>query len=198
MSNPKPPSNLNAAMQLNGLSVVQVVSDTKYSTKTLAAGVAPVSTDFFTSAPNQDPTIDNYDQGNAIVTSAKKFVIQGIGVNVRGAASANGLIDVDNVIQKGVLVLTCQEKQVGKFRLRNLNAAGGTFVAGAQVAAASNIGVTNGLPQASPWQISEMALATNQTFKATLYMPSGTGAVTLNADVTVEVDLFGFEVRPPA
>lgn len=172
---------------------VQVVSDTKYSTKTLAAAAAPAITDFFTTAPSGDPTLDNYDAGNQLVTSAKQFCIQAIAVDVKGSAIA----DIDAIINKGVVVLTCQSKEIGRFRVRQLSAAGGTFVAGAQVAAASPVGVSNGNPQSDPYRISELLIDTNQNFKASLLMPTANPYV-VTAATTVEIDLLGYEVRPTA
>ena len=172
---------------------IQCVSDTKYSTTTLAAAVAPASTDFFTSAPSSDATVDNYDAGNQLVTSAKQFMIQAISVNVIGTAIA----DIDAIIQKGVIVLTAQNKEIGRFRVRHLAAAGGTFVAGAQVAAASPVGVVNGTPQTDIWRVMEILIDTNQSFKASLYMPTAT-PYTVTASTSVEIDLVGYEVRPAA
>lgn len=175
---------------------VQCVSDTKYSTKSLALGVAPAQTDFFTSAPSADRTVDNYDAGNQLVTSGKAFVIQGITVNVVGAG-ATPIPDVDAIIQKGVIVLTAQGKEIGAFRVRNLCAGGGTYVAGAQVAAAAQVGVVNGLPQSDLFRVAELMIATNQSFKATLLMPTTT-PYTLTAATTVEIGLQGYEIRPVA
>ena len=172
---------------------VQCVSDTKYSTKTFAIGVAGSTTDFFTTAPVADRTLDNYDAGNQLVTSGKAFVIQGITVNVKSTSIA----DVDAFIQLGILVLTAQGKEIGAFRLRNLSAGGGTFVAGAQVAAASSVGVINGLPQSDVFRVAELMLATNQSFKATVIMPTTT-TYTVIAATTVEVGLLGYEIRPVA
>jgi hypothetical protein len=172
---------------------VQCVSDTKYSTKTLAIGVAPAQTDFFTSAPSADRCVDNYDAGNQLVTSGKAFVIQGITVN----PISTSIADVDAVIQKGVVLLTAQGKEIGAFRVRNLAAGGGTFVAGAQVAAASSVGVVNGMPQSDLFRVSELMLATNQSFKASLLMPTAT-PYTIIAATTVEIALQGYEIRPVA
>ena len=172
---------------------VQCVSDTKYSTKTLSAAVAPAQTDFFTSAPSADRTIDNYDAGNQLVTSGKAFVIQGITCNIIGTAIA----DVDAIIQKGVIVLTAQGKEIGAFRVRNLCAGGGTYVAGSQVAAASAVGVVNGLPQSDLFRVAELMIATNQSFKASLLMPTTT-PYTVTASTTVEIGLQGYEIRPVA
>jgi len=172
---------------------VQIISDTKFSTKTFAIGAVAAFTDYFTTTPVPDYTLDWYDAANQLVTSAKQFVIQAIGTNIISTSIA----DVNAFIQSGVLILYCQQKEIGRQRLRNLTAAGGPFVAGAQVAAASAVGVINGSPVAEPWRISELQIQTNQTFKTTLAMPT-TAPYTATASTTVEVDLFGFEVRPAA
>lgn len=172
---------------------MQQVSDTKWSTKTLAIGAAPANTDFFTSAPLADRTLDNYDAGNQLVTSGKSFMIQGISVNVQSTSIA----DVDAVIQRGIVVLTCQNKEIGAFRVRNLAAGGGTFVAGAQVAAASSVGVTNGVPCSDIWRIADLLIGTNQSFKAALVMPTATPYVIIAA-TAVEIALHGYELRPTA
>ena len=172
---------------------VQCVSDTKFSTKTLSIGVAPAQTDFFTSAPAADRTVDNYDAGNQLVTSGKAFVIQGITVT----AISTSIADIDAVINKGIVILTAQGKEIGAFRVRNLASGGGTFVAGAQVAAASSVGVTNGMPQSDLWRVAELMLATNQSFKASLLMPTA-ASYTVIAATSVEIALQGYEIRPVA
>ncbi len=195
MPNPIPPGGGNSASRLptNGGTFGQRISDTKFSIKSITIGVVPPTTDFFTSAPGQDPTIDSYDAGNQLVTSAKMFFIQGLAVNVIGAVIA----DVDAIIQKGVIVLTCQNKEIGRYRVRHLAAGGGTFVAGSQVAAANTVGVINGTPQTDIWRIDEIKVETNQSFKASLWMPSAAPYTTTGA-VSVEIDLVGYEFRPAA
>lgn len=194
MGNPYPSMQNNASrMPVGTGQPVQIISDTKFSTKTYAAAVAPAFLDFFTTTPVADATLDWYDAANQLVTSAKQFIIQAIGTNFVGTAIA----DVNAFISLGILILTCQQKEIGRFRLRNLCAAGGTFVAGAQVAAANTVGVINGSPMAEPWRISELQIQTNQTFKCTLAMPTTT-PYTVTASTTAEIDLFGFEVRPAA
>ena len=155
--------------------------------------MAPATTDFFTTAPVVDATLDNYDAGNQLVTSGKSFVIQALSVNVIGTA----LADIDAIIQKGVIVITAQNKEIGRFRVRNLCSAGGTFVAGAQAAAASPIGVVNGIPQSEAWRIAELEIATNQSFKVQLFMPVTT-PYTVTASTSVEIGLIGYEKRPVA
>jgi hypothetical protein len=172
---------------------VQIISDTKWCSRTIAIGVAPVATDFFNAAAVADRTVDNFDAPNQLVTSGKRFMIQAISVNV----TSTSIADVNAFIQQGVLVLTCQGKEIGAFRLRNLNAGGGTFVAGAQVAAASSVGVTNGVPSSDVFRISDLLIETNQTFRATLLMPA-IAPYTCIAATTVEVDLQGYEIRPAA
>ena len=191
MSNPV--TNLGNPATRLPRGTMQQVSDTKWSSKTLAIGTAPANTDFFTSAPVADRTVDNYDAGNQLVTSGKSFMIQGITVNVRSTSIA----DIDAVVQQGVVVLTCQNKEIGAFRVRSLAAGGGTFVAGAQVAAAS-VGVTNGVPCSDIWRIADLLVSTNQSFKASLVMPQGALAYTIIAATTVEIDLHGYELRPTA
>lgn len=192
MTNPNPQFP-NKNTSLAGSGPVQIISDTKFSTKTYAIGAAPASVDFFTTPPVADQTLDNYDAGNQLVTSFKKFMIQALAVNVRSTSIA----DVDAFVQLGVLVLSCQNKEIGRFRLRHLKAGGGTFVAGAQVAAASSVGVLNGSPENDPFRISDLLIDTNQNFKATVLMPTTAGYVVIAA-TTVEVALLGYEIRPAA
>ena len=191
MANPVPQFKNSSTRLLGG--AVQAISDTKYSIKTLSAAVAPAQTDFFTSAPSADPTVDNYDAGNQLVTSQKQFMIQALAVNIIGTAIA----DVDAIIQKGIIVLTAQNKEIGRFRVRHLAAAGGTFVAGSQVAAANTVGVVNGTPQTDIWRVIDLLIDTNQSFKASLWMPTA-APYTVTASTTVEVDLVGYEIRPAA
>lgn len=194
MSNPKPQLQNNASrMPVGTGQPVQIISDTKFSTKTFAIGAAAAFTDFFTTTPVADATLDWYDAANQLVTSAKQFVIQGIGTNFVSTSIA----DVNAFIQLGILILYAQQKEIGRYRLRNLCSGGGPFVAGAQVAAASSVGVINGTPTPNIWEIGELQIQTNQTFKATLAMPT-TAPYTVIASTTAEVDLFGFEIRPAA
>ncbi len=172
---------------------VQCVSDTKYSTRTLAIGVAPATTQFFNTAPVADPTLDNYDAGNQLVTSGKAFVIQAIACNIISTSIA----DINAVVQLGTLVLTAQGKEIGRFRVRHLAAGGGVWLAGAQVAAASSVGVINGIPHSDVFRVAELMLATNQSFTAALLMPVTT-AYTVIAATTVEISLLGYEIRPVA
>ena len=184
-------SSLNNATRLPGRR--QYISDTKWATRTLAIGVAPVNTDFFTAAPNADQVLDRYDGANMLVTSDKEFIIQGITVNV----SSTSIADIDAVVQRGIVVLTAQNKEIGAFRVRQLCAGGGTYVAGAQVAAASSVGVTNGLPNTDLFRVAELRIASNQTFKASLVMPAAT-PYTIIAATAVEIGLQGYETRPAA
>ena len=189
MGNPLPPKS-SLASKLSGL--FQIVSDTKWATKSFAIGVVASQTDFFLAGASADPTIDNYDAGGQLVTSDKSFVIQALASNIISTSIA----DVDAFIQKGIVILTCQQKEVGRFRLRHLNAAGGTFVAGAQVAAASSVGVISGNPGMDPWTVGDILVSPNMGFKVTLCMPQGALAYTAIAATTVELDLIGYEARP--
>jgi hypothetical protein len=194
MGNPYPQmANSASRMPVGSGQPVQIISDTKFSTKTFAIGVAASFTDYFTTTPIQDATVDWYDAANQLVTSAKQFVIQSIGVKVFSTSIA----DINAFINSGILILTCQQKEIGRYRIRVLNSGGDVFVAGAQVAAASSVGVSNGQPQAEPWRIAELAIQTNQTFKATVAMPV-LAPYTVIASTNVEVDLFGYEARPAA
>lgn len=195
MSNPIPPPGNSAAtrMSTQGGRRMQVISDTKWSQKNYAIGVIQPQLDFFLSAPSADPTVDNYDAGGQLVTSAKGFTIQALCVNILASVIA----DVNAFIQYGIVVLTAQQKEIGRFRLRHLCASGGPFVAGAQVAAASSVGVTNGSPDSDPWLIEPLFIDTNQTFKASIWMPITT-PITTTSIVTAEIALCGFEARPAA
>lgn len=194
MSNPVARFSDNASRMPTGSgTTAQCITDTKFSQKILPIGVAAPQTDFFLTSPSADPTVDWYDAANQLVTSGKKFTIQGIGVQ----ATSTSIADINAIVNLGVLVCTAQNKEIGRNRVRNLTAAGGVFVAGAQVAAASSVGVNNGSPQNEPWQFIELQLQTNQSFKASLWMPTVT-TYTIIAATTVEVDLFGYEIRPTA
>jgi hypothetical protein len=187
------PSNGASRLPAGTGDIAQCVTDTKFSTKTLAAAVWPAVTAFFTTQMVADPTLDYYDSAGQIVTSAKMFMIQAIAVNLRGGA----IVDLDAIVNLGVIVLTSQQKEVGRLRLRHLCAAGGLYIAGAQAAAAAVYGVTNGEPQNEPFRINELLLQTNQTFKVELWGPITT-PYTITVAVNVEVDLMGYEIRPTA
>jgi len=171
----------------------QFVSDQKFATKIQAAGVWPAAIDFFQAAPGTDQTEDYYDAGNQLVTSGKSFTIQNIGVHIYSA----DLHDYDAIIHRVVLVLTVQQKEVGRFRVRRLTEAGGLWLASAQSAAASHLGASNGTPHNSPFNIAPITIDTNQTFKATLLGPTR-DPYTLIDQTTIQVVLEGFETRPVA
>jgi hypothetical protein len=187
---------LAAAIQnvSGGSNQAQFITDTKFSTKTLAAAVWPATTDFFTTAPVVDPTLDYYDAGNQLVSSGKIFMIKGLGCCLRGGA----LADIDAIINTGILVLTIQNKEDGRHRVRNCNSAGGVFIAATQGTATTGIiGATNGMPQNQPWCVCDMLAHTNQQVKVSLWAPVTT-PYTIGTAVQFEVDLFGYEIRPLA
>ena len=176
-----------------GSKQAQFITDTKFSTKTLAAAVWPAVTDFFTTAPVVDPTLDNYDAGNQLVSSGKIFMIKGVAVCLRGGA----IVDLNTVIETGVLVMTIQNKEDGRYRVRNLRAAGGLNVTSAQIAAAAVFGATNGAPTGDVWDICDLLAHTNQSVKCSLLGPITT-PYTITVATSVEVDLHGYEIRPLA
>jgi hypothetical protein len=181
----------------------EFVSDFKLNTLTIAAGVWPNITTFFKATPNADPTRDNYDGANFLVTSGKKFTIMSIGLHVYSAC----IRDIDAIINRGVLKLQTQLKDRGTFPCRRLTEAGGLWVASSQIAATTGeiatantdtvLGVCNGVPQNSPFNISPLEIDTNQTFNAILYGPTA-DPYTFIDQVTVQLILEGFETRPAA
>ena len=187
---------LAAAIQnvSGGSGQAQFITDTKYSTKSLAAAVWPATTDFFTTAPVADPTLDYYDAGNQLVSSGKIFMIKAIGVNLRGGS----LADIDAVVNLGILVITIQNKEDGRHRLRSLSSGGGVFMAATQGTATTGIiGVNNGMPINEPWRVCDLLAHTNQQVKCSLWAPVTT-PYTITTAMTVEVDLLGYEIRPLA
>ena len=195
MGKPYPMMQNNASrMPVGTGQPVQIISDTKFTTKTFAIGAAAALHGLLHHhARSQDATLDWYDAANQLVTSAKQFVIQGLGSNIISTSIA----DVNAFIQSAMLILTCQQKEIGRQRLRNLCSAGGPFVAGAQVAAASSVGVINGNPRPNPgaWR-SCRSRPTRPSRPPWPCRPST--PYTVIASTTVEIDLFGFEVRPAA
>ena len=95
---------LSAAIQnvSGGSNQAQFITDCKFSTKTLAAGVWPATTDFFTTAPVADPTLDYYDAGNQLVSSGKIFLIKGIGMCFRGGAIVD-LVSAEPILLAALL-----------------------------------------------------------------------------------------------
>jgi hypothetical protein len=187
---------LAAAIQnvSGGSGQAQFITDTKFSTKSFAPGVWPATTDFFTTAPVADPTLDYYDAGNQLVSSGKIFMIKAVAVNLRGGA----LADIDAFINLGILVLTVQNKEDGRYRLRHLTASGGVFIAATQGTATTGIiGANNGMPINEPFRVCDLLAHTNQQVKASLWGPT-ISPYTITTAMTTEVDLMGYEIRPLA
>ena len=124
---------------------------------------------------------------------SKQFMIQAIAVNVIGTAIA----DVDAIIQKGVIVLAAQNKEIGRFRVRHLAAAGGTLVGVPRLPPQIPLALSTGRLETDIWRVIDLLIDTNQSFKASLLMPTTT-TYTVTASTTVEIDLCGYEIRPAA
>jgi hypothetical protein len=179
--------------------VFQCVSDVKVSTQILPP-FAPAYVSFFTTPPGGDQTVDRYDAARQLVTSGKLFVIQAIGVNITFIPTeANPVADdFDYIVQHGILVLYAQDKEIGAFRVRHLNSCGGTFIAGDQAILAASAGVLNGDPTTNAYRVAELKIETDETFKAVLFFPQTFPPYQFTTPAVVEVDLFGYELRPKA
>ena len=181
----------------------QNIHDMKWATRSLAAGAIPATTNFFGAAPSSDLTVDRYEQGNTLVSSAKIYTIYGVFVQVYAGAAAI-FSDFEKLISYCALRIVTAQKEYGIFPVSLLPAGGGIFAQG------GNISVT---PAAAPGGLSVSALLNgqpgrnacftlanpliiqaNQSFYAELLGPTAT-AQTLTGALNVRVVLDGVEQR---
>ena len=193
-----------------GVGDFQYIHDTKYATRSIAAGTLPVVTNFFGAAPSVDITLDRYEQGNTLVSSGKVFTIFGIAVQLTIGA-AGTLTDLEKICNFTCLRLITAQKEYGMIPLYMLPQGGGLAIQSGQIAvtpaaspgAFSTVGATNGMPQRSSMFNLAMPLdiQANQSFYAELVAPSGQGflaAQSLTGAVQVRVVLDGVEQRAAA
>ena len=168
----------------------QIISEVKYDTVVLAAAAVPAQTSAF-AANSADLAIKNFDGNQILVNSGKSFLIKNISINVRGTVIA----DIDATIQQLSCRIQVDQKVYGTFPLSRLSAAGGTFVAGAQVAAASGVGVVNGNPLNQPFRLEVPIMVEGlKTFYFFILGPTGTPLV-LTSAVTLRIQLEGKQAQ---
>ena len=186
-----------------GVGTFQQIHDTKYATRSLAAGAIPTSTNFFGAAPSADITVDRYEQGNTLVSSAKIFTVVGILVLLQAGAGAV-LSDFEKIINYCCLHIITAQKEFGMWPLHMCPAGGGLAVQSGQVAvtpaaspgALSTVGATNGMPaRTSGFTLAEpLDVQANQPFYMELLGPV-TAVQTLTGIVNVKIILDGLEKR---
>jgi hypothetical protein len=168
----------------------QFVSYMKWATKTIAANtVWPSNIDFFTAAPSNDPTVDNYAAGNQLTTSGVSFTIQAIGLHIK----SDTLADMDALINRGVLILITNHKEIGRYLISRLHECGGLYLATST--AGSYLGAMNGMPDNSPFCIAPQYIEPNQTVKAQILGPTD-DPYTIVEKTTMKLFFEGFEGRP--
>lgn len=188
----------------------QTIHDTKYATRSIAAGVIPPALNFFTAAPSVDMTSDRYEQGNTLISSGKKFYIFSILAQVLGGAAAT-LTDLEKVINFCSLRMVTAQKEFGVWPLFMLPAGGGLAIQSGQVAVTpaaipgnlSIVGACNGMPtrEAAFTLARPLEITANQPFYMELLGPTASGvfgAATLTGAVQVRVVLDGVEDRAAA
>lgn len=205
-----PPGNPVATQQAQATGVYQgqSIHDIKFATRTIAAGVIPAITNFFSGAPAADPVADRYEQGNTLVTSMKAFTVYAVGFQlIAGAAGTTG-VDMQAIIERCCLRLITNQKEFGVFPVHLLGAGGGVSMQSGQVAvtaaalpgAFSPTGITNGLPlNSNLWPLANpLEISANQPFYAELLAPTAAGllgAITLTGAVICRLILSGVEDR---
>lgn len=189
--------------QPTGIGQNQKIHDMKWATRTIAAGVIPTTTNFFGASPSSDPTVDRYEQGNTLVSSAKIFTIYGLFAQLfAGAAAVLG--DFEKIINFCAVRLVTAQKEYGVFPLSLLPAGGGLVIQSGQVAitpaavpgAQSIVGALNGQPgrNAAFTFASPLEIQANQPFYMELIGPTATPQ-TLTGAIQVRFVLDGVEQR---
>jgi len=191
--------------QPTGIGQNQKIHDMKWATRTIAAGVIPTTTNFFGASPSSDPTVDRYEQGNTLVSSAKIFTIYGLFAQLLpGAAAVLG--DFEKIINFCAVRLVTAQKEYGVFPLSLLPAGGGLVIQSGQVAstpvaargAFSTMGALNGHPLRKRFALKQpLEIQSNQQFYAELVAPQVT-PLTLTSITLVRLELEGVEERPAA
>jgi hypothetical protein len=179
----------------------QVVSEIKYDTLTLAAAAIPAQTQFFAS-PSADLAIKNFEGPAQIVTSGKLFLIQTLGVVIAQIAAATTAQNLFDLIMRCSLRLQIDQKVMGTFPIHALTGFGGPYLpsqvavtaAAAPAGAASNFGITNGVPQSQPFRVNPLLIEGQKAFAAFLVAPTGT-AITLAGAVDVKVLIGGLQFQ---
>jgi len=189
--------------QPSGAGMFQQIHDTKFATRSLAAGAIPTTTNFFGAAPSSDPTLDRYEQGNTLVSSAKIFTIVGILCHITFGAGAV-LTDMEKVIQYCRLRIVTAQKEFGVIPVHMVPAGGGIALQSGNVAvtpaatpgALSNVGAVNGMPaRSSGFTLAEpLDIQANQPFYMELLGPVATPQ-TLTGIINVTIILDGLEKR---
>lgn len=204
------PTTPTRAFDPTGVGTFQAIHDTKFATRSIAAGVMPLTTNFFSAPASADPTVDRYEQGNTLVSSAKTFTIFGIGVQLMiGAAGV--LTDLDQVSKYCALRIVTAQKEYGVIPLYMLPQGGGLAIQSNQVSvtpvaapgAFSTVGVTHGMPaRQSMFNLAfPLEIQANQMFYCEVLAPSGLGilaALTNAGAVQIRVVLDGVEKRTAA
>ena len=119
-----------------GIGNFQRIHDFKYATRSLAAAAIPSTTNFFGAAPSSDPTLDRYEQGNTLVSSAKTFTIFGVFMHLYSGAGAV-IGDWEKIIQKCCLRIVTNQKEFGVIPCHMVPAGGGIAVQSGQVSVTS-------------------------------------------------------------
>ena len=189
--------------QPTGIGQNQRIHDMKWATRTIAAGVIPTTTNFFGSAPSSDPTVDRYEQGNTLVSSAKIYTIYGLFVQIY-AGAATVLTDFEKLISFCCCRIVTAQKEYGVFPISLLPAGGGLLVQSGQVAvtpaatpgALSIIAALNGQPgrNAAFTFANPLEIQANQPYYMELVGPTAT-TQTLTGALQVRFVLDGVEQR---
>lgn len=189
--------------QPTGIGQNQKIHDMKWATRTIAAGVIPTTTNFFGASPSSDPTVDRYEQGNTLVSSAKIFTIYGLFAQLLPGAAAV-LADFEKIINFCAVRIVTAQKEYGVFPLSLLPAGGGLVIQSGQVAitpaavpgAQSIVGALNGQPgrNAAFTFANPLEIQANQPYYMELIGPTAT-AQTLTGAIQVRFVLDGVEQR---
>lgn len=203
MLNPMNYGTPTRAYSPGGVGLNQAIHDMKWATRALAAAAIPATTNFFGAAPSADLTVDRYEQGNTLVSSAKIYTIFGMFVQLTAGAGAV-LTDFEKILNFTAVRIVTAQKEYGVYPTLNLPAGGGLAIQSGQVAvtpaaspgALSTVGAINGMPArnvgfnfAQP-----LIIQANQSFYMELLGPTVTPQ-TLTGIVNIRIVLDGVEQR---
>lgn len=187
--------------QAQMLSGKQAISEIKYDTVTLAAAALPPQTAFF-AVPSADLAIKNFDAQNVLITSGKLFLIQTIAAQITAIAAAATAQNLVDLINRCAVRFTVDQKIMGTFQLKALSGMGGAYLpsqvavaaAAAPAGAASNFGITNGMPTNQPFRVRPMLIEGQKQFACTLVAPVG-APITLAGAIDLQIMLGGVQFQ---
>ena len=187
--------------QRNLLMGKQVITETKYDSVAIPAGVLANQTQFF-AAQNADLAVKNFDGNGFLVSNGKLFLAQTLGVLITGytaTVTGQNLIDI---INQTALRLQVDQKIMGTFPLHQLTGFGGAYlpsqvnatVAANPIGGVAASGIQNGVTHNQPFRLSPMLIEGQKAFAAFLIGPTG-APITVVGGLTMKVCIGGLQFQ---